>query len=56
MSDNLNQDNFPIPDLDFADLQNNFDKRTYHFNRYQQKLGQSNPRLLISFHRAIAPN
>lgn len=38
--------NSPLPELSFADLKHNFDKRTWGFERYQEKLGESNPRLL----------
>lgn len=36
----------PPPDLDFADLENNFGKRTFGFDSYENKLGRENPRLL----------
>ena len=35
-----------LPELDFADLKHNFNKRTWGFERSQEKLGKSNPRLL----------
>jgi hypothetical protein len=34
------------PDLDFAELENNFDKRTFSFHWYEKRLGRKNPRLL----------
>ena len=34
------------PDLTFADLENNFHKRTFGFQFYKERLGKKNPRLL----------
>jgi len=35
-----------LPNLDFADLENSFHKRTFGFNSYEEKLSRDNPRLL----------